>query len=65
LRDVAVAWTCVAAGGFLLAVSATWVLHEAYSWPAWGFWAIVVIMMALLAIRTALRIPQPDVPPID
>jgi hypothetical protein len=65
LRGVAVAWTYVAAGAFLLAVSATWVLHEAYSWPAWGFWATVVIMVVLLAIRTALRVQRPDMPPID
>jgi hypothetical protein len=65
LRDVAVAWTYVAAGAFLLGVSATWVLHDAYSWPAWGFWAVVVIMVVLIAIRTALRARRPNMPRID
>jgi hypothetical protein len=62
MREVASAWMYVAAGAFLIAVSATWQLQETYGWPRWTFWATVGVMIGLIAVRTTLRVLRPAVP---
>jgi hypothetical protein len=63
LRDVAAAWICVATGASLIAVTATWTLHEAYGWPTWAFWVTLAIMIGILPTRMAQGAIRPDVPP--
>jgi TRAP-type C4-dicarboxylate transport system permease small subunit len=62
VREVASAWIYVAGGAFLIAISQTWGLREAYGWPTWAFWAALAVMMGLLTIRTVLRMRRPLVP---
>jgi hypothetical protein len=54
-RDVVNAWAFVAAGAALIAVKETWELHEAYDWPEWVFFAVVVVMLFVCATSTKSR----------
>ena len=55
VRDVISGWAYVAAGASLIAVKETWELHEAYEWPEWTFWALVVAMLLFCVGTTRLR----------
>jgi hypothetical protein len=55
-RDVIGAWAYVAAGAALIAVKETWELHEAYEWPEWTFFALIVVMALLCVASTRSRL---------
>jgi hypothetical protein len=65
IKDVLSAWLYVAAGASLIAVKETWELHEAYEWPEWAFWLLVVgtlsICTGLTVSRTLRRHRRPAV----
>jgi hypothetical protein len=54
--ETATAWLFVACGGALIAVKETWGLRVEHEWPQWTFWLLVVVMIALSAANTAVRI---------
>ena len=65
-RDVLNGWAYVAAGAALIALKETWELHEAYEWPEWVFWGLVVAMVAFCVGTTGLRFRhRRDRPAID
>ncbi len=45
--DKATGWMIVSAGALLLAVKETWELVELFEWPAFVFWILVVVIVAL------------------
>jgi hypothetical protein len=55
VKDVLSAWLYVAAGASLIAVKETWELHEAYEWPEWVFFALIVLMVVLCVGATVIR----------
>jgi hypothetical protein len=55
IKDILNAWLYVAVGAALIGVKETWELHEAYEWPEWVFFALVVLMVALCVGATAIR----------
>ena len=55
-RNKATGWYSVALGGFLLAAGETWDITEHYSWPAWLFWVLLVVMLTLAVLNTAVRL---------
>jgi hypothetical protein len=48
-------WLTVAAGATLLAAGETWHIARHYGWPAWLFWLLVVVMLAVAVINTAVQ----------
>ncbi len=42
IKDILNAWLYVAVGAALIGVKETWELHEAYEWPEWAFFALIV-----------------------
>ncbi len=54
-RHKATGWFTVATGATLLAVGETWQITERHGWPAWLFWLLVVVMLALAVLNTAIR----------
>ena len=65
-RDVLNGWAYVAAGAALIAVKETWELHEAYEWPEWVFWALIVGDAGRLRRLHAGPLPAPqDRPAIE
>lgn len=48
-------WFTVAAGATLLAAGETWHIVRHYGWPAWLFWLLVVVMLAVAVINTAVQ----------
>ena len=52
-RSKATGWFTVAAGAALLAAGETWQVTEHYRWPAWAFWLLLVIMIAVSVLYTA------------
>jgi hypothetical protein len=48
-------WFIVAGGAALLAVKETWELVEAWDWPVWVFWALVVVCPILCVVNLAMR----------
>jgi hypothetical protein len=53
-------WFTVAAGASLLAAEQSWNVVERYRWPAWLFWALIVVMLGACALNTALRMGRVD-----
>ncbi|MBS1676611.1 MAG: hypothetical protein JST08_04410 [Actinobacteria bacterium] len=56
VRDIVNAWAYVAAGASLIAVKETWELHEAYAWPEWVFFALILAMLLACGGLTRARI---------
>jgi hypothetical protein len=54
----ATAWTYIAGGGFLVALTETWELREVYRWPVLAYVAVVAVMFALCAANTAQRLKK-------
>ncbi len=54
-RNKATGWFTVAAGATLLAAGETWQVVERHGWPAWLFWLLFVVMLALAVLNTAIR----------
>ncbi len=54
-RNKANGWFAVAAGATLLAAGETWGVVEHYGWPAWLFWPLFAVMLALAVLNTASR----------
>src|SRR6201992_4459484 len=57
-RNKAAGWLAVALGGTLLAAGETWEITEHYEWPGWGFWLLIVIMLAFAVVNTAVRMAR-------
>ena len=57
-RNKASGWFTVGGGAFLIAVKETWELVEHAEWPAWVFWALLVVMGTLAALNTTLRMKR-------
>ena len=55
VKDILNAWLYVAVGAALIGVKETWELHEAYEWPEWAFFGLVVLMIVLCVGATAIR----------
>lgn len=55
VKDVLNAWLYVAVGAALIGVKETWELHEAYEWPEWVFFALIIGMAILCVGGTAIR----------
>jgi hypothetical protein len=55
LAEKARAWSFVAGGAFLIAITETWALRESYRWAEWAFWALMATMVLLCAGLTAYR----------
>ena len=55
IRDILNAWLYVAVGAALIGVKETWELHEAYEWPEWTFFALIVAMVVLCVGATLIR----------
>ena len=65
-RDVLNGWAYVAAGAALIAVKETWELHEAYEWPEWVFWGLIVGMLVFCVSTTRVRYQhRRDRPTVD
>lgn len=58
--QTAIGWLYVAAGAFLIAVKETFDLREAYEWPDAAAWGLIVLMPALSAVNTAVRLRRRD-----
>lgn len=56
--SVATGWSMVAAGAFFIAVKETYEVVELYEWPLWLFVALLVVMLAVCAANTVVRIRQ-------
>ena len=54
----ATAWFYVAAGAFLIALKETYELVEGHEWPTAVFWVLVVVMFAIAAVNTAIRMSR-------
>lgn len=54
-RSKAAGWFTVAAGATLLAAGETWQVVERHGWPAWLFWLLFVVTLALTVLNTAIR----------
>jgi hypothetical protein len=54
----ATAWFYVAAGAFLIALKETYELGEGHEWPTVVFWVLVVVMFAMAAVNTAVRMSR-------
>jgi hypothetical protein len=46
-RNKATGWFTVAASALLLAAGQTWQIGENHRWPAWLFWLLVAVMLAV------------------
>lgn len=55
LREKATAWLFVAGGAGLLAIDATWNLHESYEWSVWVFWGLLAAMLLVCFTYTSFR----------
>jgi hypothetical protein len=55
IKDILNAWLYVAIGAALIGVKETWELHEAYEWPEWVFFALIVLMVVLCVGATVIR----------
>jgi hypothetical protein len=55
IKDILNAWLYVAVGAALIGVKETWELHEAYEWPEWTFFALIVAMVVLCVGATVIR----------
>ncbi|WP_022881967.1 hypothetical protein [Gryllotalpicola ginsengisoli] len=53
-------WLIVAAGAYLIAGKETWELAEAYDWPVWVFWLLVVLMPVLCLFFTVNSVVQSE-----
>ena len=56
--SVATGWALVAAGAFFIAVKETYELAELYEWPLGVFVALLVVMLAVCAANTVVRVRQ-------
>jgi hypothetical protein len=71
VRDILNAWLYVAVGASLIGVKETWELHEAYEWPEWAFFALLVFALVLCIGATFVRArhrgdrPDADEPVVD
>lgn len=73
LTSLATGWAMVAAGAFFIAVKETYELVEHYEGPLWLFVALLIVMLAVCAGNTVVRIRlahrmigarQRDAPPV-
>jgi hypothetical protein len=55
VKDVLNGWAYVAVGGSLIATKETWELHEAYEWPEWVFFGLIVVMLIFCVTTTRVR----------
>lgn len=53
-------WFIVAAGASFLGVKETWDLVEAWDWPVWVFWMLVVLCPVLCVANLAARAIQSE-----
>jgi hypothetical protein len=53
---VAAGWSMVAAGAFFIAVKETYEVVELYAWPLWVFVVLLVVMLAVCAANTVVRV---------
>ncbi|MEO6117383.1 MAG: hypothetical protein ABIP33_13455 [Pseudolysinimonas sp.] len=53
-------WFIVAGGAALLGVKETWELVEAWGWPVWIFWVLVVVCPILCVVNLAARAIQSE-----
>src|SRR5215469_14855678 len=51
----AAGWFTVALGAALLAAEQTWQVIDRQHWPAWLFWILITVMLAVSVLNTALR----------
>ena len=56
LTSVATGWAMVAAGALFIAVKETYEVVELYEWPLWLFLVLLLVMLAVCAGNTVLRI---------
>lgn len=54
--SVATGWSMVAAGAFFIALKETYELVEVYEWPGWVLPIVALVMLALSAANTVVRI---------
>jgi hypothetical protein len=54
--SVATGWSMVAAGAFFIAVKETYEVVELYAWPLWVFVVLLVVMLAVCAANTVVRV---------
>ena len=52
----ATGWMVVAMGAALIAAKETYELVENYEWPSWVFWPMAILMAALSAAHTVVRL---------
>ncbi|MEO6533655.1 MAG: hypothetical protein ABIO06_08785 [Pseudolysinimonas sp.] len=53
-------WFIVAGGAAFLAVKETWELVDAWDWPVWVFWVLVVLCPILCVVNLAMRAIQSE-----
>jgi hypothetical protein len=51
-------WFTVALGAALLAAEQTWKVITRQHWPAWLFWILIIVMLAVSMLNTALRMSR-------
>lgn len=56
LTSVATGWSMVATGAFFIAVKETYEVTELYAWSLWIFVVLLVVMLAVCATNTVVRI---------
>lgn len=56
LSSTATGWALVASGAFFIAVKETWELLELYEAPAWVLPVVLVVLLALCAANTVVRV---------
>jgi hypothetical protein len=56
LTSVATGWAMVAAGALFIAVKETYEVVELYAWPRWLFVVLLLVMLAVCAGNTVVRI---------
>ncbi|SEQ57957.1 hypothetical protein [Microlunatus flavus] len=56
LSSTATGWALVASGAFFIAVKETWELLETYEAPAWLLPVVLVLLLALCAAYTVVRV---------
>ncbi len=63
IKDILNAWLYVAVGAALIGVKETWELHEAYEWPEWVFFALIVAMVVICVGGDLSSATAPPPPP--
>ena len=53
-------WFIVAGGAAFLGVKETWDLVEAWAWPVWVFWVLVVVSPTLCVVNLVMRAIQSE-----